>query len=152
MAEPTSWVVIQMLVGLFQQISQVNGFHTNAGQKVTGEPFQVNADDSENQYGVINVAEDATDSSDDAGSMRSGEMDVSVEVYYPVSEATAQHSAHLVRDDIVKAIPTRSGSLPEGIHTITITARRIYQRPQGFPFIAVQVVLRVGFVETAIKH
>jgi hypothetical protein len=150
--EPASWIVIQTLVALFYNIQIANGFHTDAGNNVTEEPFQANADDSQNQYGVICVAEDATDSADDAGSLRAGEMDVSVEVYYPVEEDNAQHKAHLVRDDIVKAIPTRTGNMPEGIHTITITSRRIYQRPAGFPFIAVQVVLRVGFTESAFKN
>lgn len=148
MTEPISWQALQSIGEFLGKIKKTDGYYTDAGLNVEYEPYQLDALDGQG-LGILRVVEDDTDAFEDGRDARTGEVNVLIECYISVTDADAQLQAHRIRADVVKALPTRSRDLPVGIHTVTIGGRRIFQRPNGFPFIVVQVSLRVGLVESA---
>ena len=147
MTEPITWVALETIQVFLQRIRTVDGYYTDAGASVTLEPFQIDADTDENAS--LRVVEDDTDAFEDGRDVRTGEINLLVECYIPVTDDDAQKKAHRIRADVVKAIPTRTRDLPQNIHTVAITGRRIFQRPNGFPFVVAQVGIRIGLIETA---
>lgn len=146
MTEPISWQALVAVQGFLQRIKSSDGYFTDAGNQVDLEPFQI---DGESTASSLRVVEDDTDAFEDGRDVRTGEINILIECYIPVTDDNAQLQAHRIRADVVKSIPTRSRDLPPNIHTVSVTGRRIFQRPNGFPFVVTQVSLRVGLIETA---
>lgn len=147
MSEPITWQALVAIQGFLSRIQVVNGYFTDAGLQVDLEPFQVDGETT--SASSLRVVEDDTDAFEDGRDVRTGEVNVLIECYIPVTDDNAQLNAHRIRADVVKAIPTRSRDLPQNIHTVSVTGRRIFQRPNGFPFVVTQVSLRIGLVEPA---
>lgn len=147
MSDPISWIALQAVENLLKNIKIDNGFHTDAGDQVTLEPAQLNEDEELTE--ALRVVEDDSETNQTNNRSRENEMSVIIECYIKVDDLTAQYKAHLIRQDVVDAIPKRSRDLPVNVHTLEVTSKRIVQRPNGFPYIVCSVGLRVGIIETS---
>lgn len=133
---------------MLEVISVDGGFYTNLGFSVTLEPAQLNSK-LDQMGGKIYVVEDDSEVDDEVKGARSNLMNVVLESYLPVSESDSQLKAHMVRSDILKAIPTRAKGFPIGVTSISTSSRKILQRPEGFPYTVVQIKVQIGLVEPA---
>jgi hypothetical protein len=142
-ATPTYDLVLQVVTWL-QAISVANGYRTNVGASATAEPSATRSESP--QLAVVAVD---LPIGRETSQRRQGEIELLIEVEIPVTRTDAQLLAHQAIADVLDALPSKqaSATLPPYCTGVTVTGRRILQRPDGAALIVAQVTARAGLIE-----
>lgn len=152
MAEPISWQLIQSVVGFINSATRPSAYFDWKG---SSELWQLNEDDLDSVESVSGfqaiayvVADD--DTTDEVYSKASSDtINLTIEAYVRLGSDEAQLTAHRVRSDLRKCIPKRIvGVVPKGVHSLEVQNVRVLQKPEGIPFVVVQLRLRASLLDT----
>lgn len=147
MATPLTYVALQTIQGYMSSISVVNGYHTDVGANTTLEPFQMEADEA---VEALSIVEDDDEVASKTTESRQSVINVILEAYVPITEENSQLRAHQIREDILRALPTKTRNWPKGIYGVDVMSRKILQRPQGFSYTVVQIRVQLQLNEAAV--
>jgi len=141
---PKTWDTILALQAALADIRVVNGYRTDAGLRVLLDVFQLGESDT---YPTLRLVEDELDESQgNAGAVDA--ITLTVEGYIEAAQDGAQRKAHDLRDDVLAAFRKirKPRALPPPLVGLEVLSRRVLQRPEGFPYVVCQVVVRARLV------
>jgi hypothetical protein len=102
------------VIACLARIATVDGYHTNAGSVVTGEPGQI-ADDA---TAALAVVIEAQARATDPAVLRTHRLTtVAVIAKVPAAQANAQDRLELILDDVERAMDGQQARYPKGIST-----------------------------------
>lgn len=147
--EPVSWHILQSVAQLFAQMTVANGYYNNAtvildNTAVTDNDLFTDGSTGETTA-TLRIVETTSQTPRSGTGSREVAIDVAIECYIKAGSTTAQQGAHRVRDDVMRCIPGKVSGL--GMTGLKVTSRNILQRPQGSPYVVVQILLIASTTE-----
>lgn len=144
MSAPKTWEVILALQAALQDIRISNGYRTDAGLRVLLDVFTLGDQDT---YPTLRLVEDEIDEGR-ANESAVDAITLTIEGYIELGDEMSQRKAHDLRDDVLRVLRVlrKPRALPPPLIGLEVLARRILQRPEGFPYVVCQVGVRVRLV------
>lgn len=144
---PATWRAIEALRGALQDIRVGGGYRSDAGLRVYLDVFQFGETDI---YPTLRVVEDELEETHAGASGSVDSITLTVEGYIKTDEDGAQRKAHDLRADVLDALKKirKPRALPAPLTGLDVISRRVLQRPEGFPYVVCQVVVRARLVNS----
>lgn len=146
MVEPLTWLVLQHLNAMIQQITVANGYRTDIGANlVVNDRSQI---PEEQAPFTLIVGTDTQFDDARAGNRTQGsDMDIVIEVSLPYGTENAELIAHRARADIIAASAGFLRGAPAGFNRLTLASARIGTPDDGSAIVITQVTARAGLSE-----